>query len=503
MEMLMPHTHACFLKINPLARLVGQDGVIVDADQIMGRASQFAQSLAPHLVEGEAIGLMADNSVDWVVADLGLQCLNVTVIPIPGFFTPIQIQHLLQSHRVRVVIAPTNGAGAISESHLAPLSMAGVETLALYRQTADLTAAVAGSVHQKITFTSGSTADPKGISLTSAQQWTVAQALGVTLAPVSLRRHLVMLPLSVLLENVAGVYTGLYMGAEVIVPGLSAVGLTGSSGFNAVQALNTIESTGAQSVILLPQMLRDITQLMESSGRRLPQLKLVAVGGGKVAPDLIHRARAQGLPVFEGYGLSETASVVALNRPGKDRVGSVGQPLPHLEVQIAHDGEILVGPSAEWAAQHGASTVSSLVSTGDIGRLDRDGFLFVTGRKKNILITGFGRNVSPEWPEALLVGHDLIAQAFVYGEGQPRLSALIVPRDPATARETMALAIDQVNSSLPDYAQVGDWQMLLKPFSHADGLLTANGRMRREAIARFYQKLMGKQFKSTPRSVAA
>jgi len=68
------------------------------------------------------------------------------------------------------------------------------------------------------------------------------------------------------------------------------------------------------------------------------------------------------------------------------------------------------------------------LQTGDLGRIDRDGFLYVTGRKKNLLITGFGRNVSPEWPEALLVAHDAIAQAFVYGEAQPKLSALIYPR---------------------------------------------------------------------------
>ncbi len=483
--------HACSHRLNslisPLGRLVDGQGLIWDAEALIARTLQFAQALSQHLAEGEAIGLFADNSVDWVVADLGMQSIKVTVIPIPGFFTPAQVQHLLQSKQIRLVLAAKDVAPDFVASWLSPLPIAGLETLSLYKRSADLPLALPGARYQKVTFTSGSTAEPKGISLTLEQQWTVAKSLGLALSPLHLRRHLVMLPLSVLLENLAGIYAGLSMGAEVIITPLSATGLTGSSGFDAQQAIKLIQATGAQSLITLPQMLRDLNACLASSKQELPYLKFVAVGGGKVAPDLIHRARAQGLPVFEGYGLSELSSVVALNLPGSDRVGSVGKPLPHVQVKIAPDGEILVGPAADWFEQSGFEIPASWVATGDLGRLDQDGFLYVTGRKKNLLITGFGRNVSPEWPEALLVAHDAIAQAYVYGEAQPTLSALVYPRQAGTPREVLDDAIDQVNSVLPDYAQIGDWQLMTEPFSYGNGLLTANGRMKRSEISRRYE----------------
>lgn len=482
--------HACSQRLNslisPLGRLVGANGVIIDAETLIARADQLAEALSEHLAEGEAVGLLADNSVDWVVADLGMQSLKITVVPIPGFFTPAQIQHLLQMRQIRVVIAAKDVPPPFVSSWLSPLTIAGLDGLALYKRQADSPLALSAAACDKVTFTSGSTAEPKGIRLTNEQQWTVAKSLDLALSPLHLRRHLVMLPLSVLLENLAGVYVGLSMGAEVIVPPLSATGLTGSSGFNAQQAIKLIQETGAQSLITLPQMLRELTYYLESAKIELPRLKFVAVGGGKVAPDLIYRARKRGLPVFEGYGLSEMSSVVALNLPQADRVGSVGKPLPHVQVKIASDGEILVGPAAVCLERVGADTTASWTSTGDLGRIDQDGFVYVTGRKKNLLITGFGRNVSPEWPEALLVAHDAIAQAYVYGEAQPKLSALIYPRQANTPREVLDAAIDQINSTLPDYAQIGDWYLLPEPFSYGNGLLTANGRMKRVAIADRY-----------------
>lgn len=482
--------HACSQRLNslisPLGRLVGADGLIVDAETLMARAAQAAQALSEHLAEGEPIGLLADNSVDWVVADLGMQALKITVVPIPGFFTPAQVQHLLQARQIRVVIAAKDSPPAFVESWLSPLAILGLEDLALYKRHADTPLALPAAAYEKVTFTSGSTAEPKGIRLTVEQQWTVAKSLGMTLSSLHLRRHLVMLPLSVLLENLAGVYVGLSMGAEVIVPPLSATGLTGSSGFNAQQAIKLIQETGAESLIALPQMLRELTCTLESAKINLPHLKFVAVGGGKVAPDLIHRARWQGLPVFEGYGLSELSSVVALNLPQADRVGSVGKPLPHVQVKIAEDGEILVGPASVCLERVGSETKASWIATGDLGRIDQDGFVYVTGRKKNLLITGFGRNVSPEWPEALLVAHDAIAQAYVFGEAQPKLSALIYPRRANTPRDVLDAAIDQINSALPDYAQIGDWHLLPEPFSFGNGLLTANGRMKRGEIADRY-----------------
>jgi long-subunit acyl-CoA synthetase (AMP-forming) len=225
-------------------------------------------------------------------------------------------------------------------------------------------------------------------------------------------------------------------------------------------------------------MLRDILFELKSSGDSLKRLKFVAVGGGKVAPSLIHEARQIGLPVYEGYGLSEACSVVALNTPEAERVGSVGKPLAHQSIRIAGDGEIEISqPDTAWFA------------TGDLGEIDNDGFLYVTGRKKNVLITSFGRNVSPEWPESVLQSFPEIAQVMVYGEAQSQLSALIVPSGSYISVSTLQTVVDHANQLLPDYAQIGRWHALDKPFSVSDGLLTANGRPRRDQIIEFYRSL--------------
>jgi long-subunit acyl-CoA synthetase (AMP-forming) len=172
--------------------------------------------------------------------------------------------------------------------------------------------------------------------------------------------------------------------------------------------------------------------------------------------------------------------VVALNLPGAARDGSVGRPLKHRRVAIAADGEILVeGCAARYLGQPVQD--DPWLATGDLGHVDADGFLFVDGRKKDILITGYGRNVSPEWPEAVLLGTGLFAQAMVLGEAQAYLGALLVPAAPGLDPAQLQAAVERANAQLPDYAQVRRWRPV-PPFTPAAGLLTPNGRLRRAAI---------------------
>ena len=465
--------------INTNAWLGDLNGHKLAGAELARAIGDLSACLSTELPRGSLVGLYADNSGDWAVVDLALQQAGMVSIPVPGFFTPDQIGQLLITYRVQAVIAPMlppalEAAGFVVKTVLA-------EATSLTLCTMEVVAPPAHSFlpGSKLTFTSGSTADPKGISLSSDQQWQVAASLSKALQSLGLTRHLAMLPMSVLLENVAGLYTGLNLGAAIILPSLSDVGLSGSSGFRPKKAIEAINTSEAESIILLPQMLRDILFELKSSGDSLKRLKFVAVGGGKVAPSLIHEARQLGLPVYEGYGLSEACSVVALSTPGADCVGSVGKPLAHQSVRIAGDGEIEISqPDAAWFA------------TGDLGEIDNDGFLFVTGRKKNVLITSFGRNVSPEWPESVLQSFPEIAQVMVYGEAQSQLSALIVPSGSNISVSTLQTVIDHANQLLPDYARIGRWHVLAKPFSVSDGLLTANGRPRRDQIIEFYRSLI-------------
>ncbi|MGB4562895.1 MAG: AMP-binding protein, partial [Methylophilaceae bacterium] len=152
----------------------------------------------------------------------------------------------------------------------------------------------------------------------------------------------------------------------------------------------------------------------------LDSLKFIAVGGAKVPVNLIEQGRALGLPVYEGYGLSECSSVVAVNTQSSNRVGSVGNILPSRKVRIIDD-EIEVYLHEGLRYLKGESIAPGWYKTGDLGYI-QDDFLYVNGRKKNLVITSVGRNISPEWPEALLLEDPRVFQAMVTCFDEPYLS---------------------------------------------------------------------------------
>jgi acyl-CoA synthetase (AMP-forming)/AMP-acid ligase II len=177
--------------------------------------------------------------------------------------------------------------------------------------------------------------------------------------------------------------------------------------------------------------------------------------------------------------------VVCLNTPGSNRPGSVGRPLPHLKVRLDEEGQILVRGAGMLGYLGDAPRNSAdEIATGDLGSIDADGFVQVRGRVKNLLITSLGRNIAPEWVERELQLEPEIASAIVVGEAQPHLAALISPTAAGTTPGQLAAAVARANGRLPDYAQVRAWAPPARPFTFANGSLTANGRLRRAQILR-------------------
>lgn len=340
----------------------------------------------------------------------------------------------------------------------------------------------------KITYTSGSTGTPKGVCLSLAQMETVANALVQALGAESAGVHLPVLPLGVLLENIAGLYATLLAGGAYHVSALAEVGMGRAFQPDFAVLAQKIAGTRATSLILVPELLRGLLAAKQQMKLALPDLSLVAVGGAKIDPALQMRARAAGLPVYEGYGLTECASVVALNTPAADREGTVGKALPHLDVAIDPDGEVVVG-AATFLGYVGQPPQSGPVRTGDLGELDVDGFLRITGRRKNVIINAFGRNISPEWVESVLLARPEIGQAIVYGEGAATLGALIVPARAAVTPEALSHAVAAANAGLPEYARVARWTAV-RPFDPARGELTGNGRPRREILLQTHADLI-------------
>jgi long-subunit acyl-CoA synthetase (AMP-forming) len=252
--------------------------------------------------------------------------------------------------------------------------------------------------------------------------------------------------------------------------------------------VQTVGAVGATSLILVPELLRALLLVLGFTGARLPALRFVAVGGARVAAQLLEQAEALGLPVFEGYGLSECASVVALNTPRQSRTGSVGRPLPHVALSVDVGGEIVVG-GRPFLGYTGSPPQAGPLNTGDLGKVDADGFLSIEGRRSNVIINAFGRNIAPEWVESELLAQPEIRQAVVFGEAQAQLSAVIVPLMPNMTAQDMSVALDRANANLPSYAQVR--RILVRgPFDPAAGELTGNGRPRRSVLVAHHRDFL-------------
>ncbi|WP_323897039.1 AMP-dependent synthetase/ligase [Aeromonas veronii] len=443
--------------------------------QIQRLASQLQQ------LDISRLALQLDNGLPWALLDLACTRAGIVVIPVPHFFSQAQQAWLLESSGADALVGPAHQGWHAAE----PLLLVSGE-LPLWRRTPATLPALPQST-AKITYTSGTTGQPKGVCLSLASMMAVCESLAERVAPAKVEKHLTLLPLATLLENITGLYVPLLTGACSRIPSFGELGFTGSSSLNPATLGEALLRWSTHSLVLVPELLRLLLALCTSTptlAQQLKSLRFIAVGGGKVAPDLIKHARQLGLPVYEGYGLSECGSVVALNSLDADKHGSVGRPLPHCQVTIASDGEIMVSGSAMLGYLGSNKPTPEQIATGDLGHLDEEGYLHITGRKKNVQITAFGRNFSPEWVEAEAQLCPAIARIVVFGDGQPANVALIQPLPGKEA--DLPRQIAGLNQRLPDYARLHHW--LPVALDQHPGLLTANGRPRRNEIYQHFSR---------------
>ncbi|MCV4341407.1 AMP-binding protein [Pseudomonas capsici] len=425
----------------------------------------------------KVVALILDNGPAALIWDLAVLFEGMTCLTLPPFFSAIQRLHCLeQSHADLVIAEPVYDA---------ELKAAGYEVSGQFWRRTFATSGNMPPETAKLTFTSGTTGTPKGVCLSAENILTVARELYEVSKSVKPDHHLTLLPLAILLENI-GCYAALHAGATISLAAPQELGIRGVSSVDIPGLLAHLAKRRPDSMILVPQLLLLLVMACEMRNFDTSMLRFVAVGGARVSLELLLRARAAGIPIHEGYGLSECASVVALNRPDAYRAGSVGKPLPHVQVQLAQDGEILVGGVSMLGYLGDTSPADYWWPTGDLGEFDDEGYLYLKGRKKHQFVTSYGRNVNPEWVEAELTQSGQIAQAFVYGEAMAHNHALLWPYNPATTDQQLEATVARANLALPDYARVHAWTRLEEPFSPTNGLATANGRPCREAILRHY-----------------
>lgn len=488
---------AYWADVRPRAIAVRTTERVVEFDELRRLVSATACVLAPY-AQSRCAFLM-ENGLGWIVADLAARQSNCVVVPIPAHFSDHQIRHVIDRGGIELIITDSPGRVfplAATLPHQPPTLLGEDPDLSrvhLLRTVLGVARPLPPGT-RKLTFTSGTTGQPKGVCLSDEMIDRVAHSLLVATEGNSEDRHLSLLPYAALLENIAAIDVSLMAGAEICAPSVDSLGFRGSSALAVKTLVAALEVWRPTSIVTVPQILLALVASAQATGWRPTYLRHVAVGGATLSKGSIERAREVALPAFEGYGLSECASVITLNTRENDRPGSVGRPLPHCQISIAEDGEVLVSGAQAVGYLDTEGEAFGLgathTATGDIGRIDSDGYLYLLGRKKEVFISAFGRNVAPGWVECELTAMPLIAQAIVIGEARPWNVAIIVLRSAdagSVPEKLVAEDISRVNARLPDYAQIRQWLVADEPFLPSNGLATWNGRLRREQIVAVYR----------------
>jgi long-chain acyl-CoA synthetase len=424
-------------------------------------------------------------------------------------------------------------------------------------KVAERTAGVQPSDLAALIYTSGTTGEPKGVMLTHRNFTSNATAAAavVDIGPDDV--FLSFLPLSHSFERLAGHYFPIARGSlvayaesieklpenlqEIKPTVMTAVPRLFEKMWGRVEA--GAKEQGKEKIVRKAVKVgRAHAKVVKAEGRKAPFLlglqhklydKLVfskvrervggriryfVSGGAHIPEDLEWNFTAVGLPIYGGYGLTETSPVIAVNRPGAWRPGSVGKPIPGVEVRIEPDGEILArGPNVMQGYYHKPQATKECLTddgwlrTGDIGHLDADGYLYVTDRKKELFKTSGGKYIAPQSVENLLRESPLIGEAVAIGDDRNHVTALLVPdferlgpwakeqglpaeRDALLAHPTTLAAfqaeVDKANAKLSKFETVKQFRLLAREFTQEGGELTPTLKVKRRVVVEKYRDLI-------------
>ncbi|HZP08609.1 AMP-binding protein [Methyloceanibacter sp.] len=459
---------------------MSDDHGTVTGDDLLARIAGLAEEFGPL---PRVVGLLGHNGTDWALGLLAAWKAGKTVVPFPTFFSQLQVEHVLGDAGISHLI--------VTESAASMAATLGVGITTISSRRADTHHPLASDAGL-IVYTSGSTGRPKGVRLRIEQIDWQARALAEAIDASPADVNLSLLPLALLLETITAICVPVLVGARTHFA--SAVAENVGAG-RAVDLLGAFEAVRPTTAVLVPQLLSGlVAQLEMRKAHAHESLRFVAVGGARVSEALSARAWALGIPVHEGYGLTECCSVVAVNRPGRRRPGTVGEPLDGVEMRI-EGGEIVVsGPTVMEGYLHGPRT-NGRWRTGDLGQRDDDGFLTVSGRRDNLIVTANGRNISPEWIEAMVSSDPRVAACALLGQGMDHPHLLIVPSHHGeewlmeSPRAHIQLWLEKMCAEAPSYAVPKDFAVCPGGEAKRIGLLTSNGRVVREVAVALYPEL--------------
>ena len=521
------------------------------------------------IASGDRVAIMSRTRYEWMLADLAILSVGAVTVPIYETSSDTQVDWILRdSGAVAVFVEDAAHAARISEmKHELPaiasiwtfdedLAALNAEGMRFAREdVVQRRGAVRATDLATIVYTSGTTGRPKGCMLTHANL--VATVRNIALADGvqeivfnQAQSTLLFLPLAHILARIIqfsalhqGVLLGHLSDIKSVPAGLQSfrptvvlsvprvfekiyntAAHTAASQF-ARRVFDAADSTAVQYSRALDRASgpsRSLT-LRHAAFDALVYRKLRHAMGGRVgwavsggAPlgaKLGHFFRGAGVNVLEGYGLTETTAGGTLNLPVAERIGSVGRPIPGCEVKIAADGEILMrGPHVFAGYWNNPAATADVIDsdgwfrTGDVGHIDDDGFVFITDRKKDLIVTAAGKNVAPTALEDSLRAHWLVSQAAVFGDRRPFISALLTldadalttwkkqygrAEDVPTAALThdpdllaeLQRAVDGANANVSQAEAIKKWLVLEGDFSESAGELTPTMKLKRNVIA--------------------
>ncbi|HEV8252674.1 MAG TPA: AMP-binding protein [Candidatus Limnocylindria bacterium] len=418
------------------------------------------------LERGDRVLIWGVNRPEWSLGFFGALFAGLVLVPLDVRSQPDFVAKVAQRTRAKLVLASTQTAPMADGLGLPVVLIESLPDRA--RQAAPLpTPPVAASDLVEVVFTSGTTGEPKGAMLTHANLVANASALKDVFPFQPDERLLSILPLSHMFEQTCGLIAPFLVGAAIVYPVSRQPAVL----------IRTFREFRVTMLLIVPAGLKlldsAIQRKVDASGkhdaferlhrvaRRLPRFlrrllfrpvisqfggrfRTLAIGAAALEEDLANRWTDMGFDVLQGYGATELSPAVAFTRPARNRIGTVGEAVPGVEIRIADDGEIQVrGPSVfagYWEdpeATRAAIDDEGFYHTGDIGQLDADGFLTLRGRKKDMLAMPDGTKVYPEDIEAVLARDARLRDATVVGwqppRGELRVQAVLLLEDPSVA----------------------------------------------------------------------
>ncbi len=569
-----------------LRHKTGNGWASISSEELGERVRSASQGLVSLGVSsGDRIALLSETRYEWTIADHAILAAGATTVPVYPTLLADQVSYILRDSEPVVMFCSTVEQAEklysiddrpASLQHVVcfePVPRAETLTLSKLEQLGNVrrnehpgdfeqrAAAVGRDDLATIIYTSGTTGDPKGVMLTHDN---LVQNVLNTLQVLKLDANdvaLSFLPLSHVLERTAH-YFILYSGAQIAyaeslqtvaddlrevqptvmvsVPRLyekiydkvltsarSSGGLKeklffwakeAGSRHAAVAAVGGSPSLGVSVKAGIADRLV-FKKIRAATGGRLSR---VVSGGAPLAAEIAEFFYSAGIPICEGYGLTETSPVIAVNPPAKVKFGSVGPPIPGVEVKIAEDGEILTRSRSVMKGYYKKPGATAEVftdgwfHTGDIGRFDEDGYIFITDRKKDIIVTAAGKNLAPQPIEAKLKESPLVAEAALIGDRRKFVVALIVPSfegldaharasgiESASRAELLThpdvraayqRVVDEVNANLPRYEQIKKFALLDAEFSIESGELTPTMKVKRRVVQEKFAALIDEMY---------